>query len=77
MISPLEKVSVRLIHQFWFLCFKALKNAFKEASCASPTASKVVIPACTYKNIVDLKGPCKAPLTVQVDGTIQAPADPA
>jgi len=28
-------------------------------------------------NGVELKGPCKAPIEVQVDGTIQAPADPS
>ncbi|CAL0317414.1 unnamed protein product [Lupinus luteus] len=26
---------------------------------------------------VDVKGPCKAPIEIQVDGTIQAPADPS
>jgi len=28
-------------------------------------------------NGVEVKGPCKAPIEVQVDGTIQAPADPS
>ena len=36
-----------------------------------------MIPAGTYQmGAVDLKGPCKAPIDIQVDGTIQAPADP-
>ncbi|AES65907.1 putative polygalacturonase [Medicago truncatula] len=55
----------------------ALGNAWKEA-CASTTASKIVIPGGTYKmGGIELKGPCKAPIEVQVDGTIQAPADPS
>lgn len=37
-----------------------------------------MIPAGTYKmNGVDVKGPCKAPIEIQVDGTIQAPANQA
>ncbi|KAI4308466.1 hypothetical protein L6164_031543 [Bauhinia variegata] len=49
----------------------ALTNAFKEA-CASPTASKIVIPAGTFKlNAIDLKGPCKAPLTVQTPSKVK------
>ncbi|KAL2316563.1 hypothetical protein Fmac_030439 [Flemingia macrophylla] len=36
-----------------------------------------MIPGGTYKmNDVNLKGPCKAPIEIQLDGTIQAPADP-
>ena len=36
-----------------------------------------MIPNGTYKlKQVDLRGPCKAPIEVQVDGTIEAPADP-
>jgi hypothetical protein len=35
-----------------------------------------VIPSGTYKlNAIDVKGPCKAPIEIQVDGTIQAPAN--
>ncbi|AES65910.1 Polygalacturonase [Medicago truncatula] len=55
----------------------ALTAAWKEA-CASTTAAKIVIPAGTYQlNGIELKGPCKAPIELQVDGTIQAPADPS
>ncbi|KAJ1415514.1 Pectin lyase fold/virulence factor [Sesbania bispinosa] len=55
---------------------QALLNAWKEA-CASTTATKIVIPNGTYKmNAVYAKGPCKAPVEIQVDGTIQAPANP-
>ncbi|XP_061361174.1 polygalacturonase-like [Gastrolobium bilobum] len=47
------------------------------AACASTTPSKIVIPGGTYKmNAIDVKGPCKAPIEVQLDGIIQAPANP-
>lgn len=33
-----------------------------------------MIPAGTYKmGAIEVKGPCKAPIEIQVDGTIQAP----
>jgi len=36
-----------------------------------------LIPKGTYKlKQVNLRGPCNAPIEVQVDGTIEAPADP-
>ncbi|RDX69230.1 hypothetical protein CR513_51680, partial [Mucuna pruriens] len=55
---------------------QALTNAWKEA-CASTSPSKLFIPNGTYKlKQVDLRGPCKALIEVQVDGTIEAPADP-
>ncbi|KAI5428732.1 polygalacturonase [Lathyrus oleraceus] len=45
-------------------------------ACASPTPTKIVIPAGTYMLTgIDVKGPCKAPIEIQVDGTIQAPSD--
>ncbi|WJX67528.1 galacturonan 1,4-alpha-galacturonidase [Trifolium repens] len=54
---------------------QAFINAWNEA-CASTTAVKIVIPSGTYKlNAIDVKGPCKAPIEIQVDGTIQAPAN--
>ncbi|KAJ1433222.1 Pectin lyase fold/virulence factor [Sesbania bispinosa] len=54
----------------------ALTIAWKEA-CTSTSPSKVFIPNGTYKlRQVDLNGPCKAPIEVQVDGKIEAPADP-
>ncbi|KAF7807614.1 polygalacturonase-like [Senna tora] len=55
---------------------RALKNAWKDA-CASTNAAKILIPTGTYKlGQVDLRGPCKAPIEVQVDGIILAPANP-
>ncbi|AET00957.1 polygalacturonase [Medicago truncatula] len=54
----------------------AFTNAWK-AACGSTTASKVIIPRGIYKiHAVDVKGPCKAPIEVQVDGTIQASQNP-
>lgn len=56
---------------------KALANAWKDA-CASITPSIVVVPGGIYKlNQIEFKGPCHAPIEVQVDGTIQAPQDPS
>lgn len=49
--------------------------AWKEA-CASPTPSKVLIPAGDYQlGVVKLEGPCKAAIGLQVDGVLKAPAD--
>ncbi|CAI0376036.1 unnamed protein product [Linum tenue] len=46
-------------------------------ACASPTGATIVIPAGTYKcGVVEFKGPCKGPITFQVDGTLQAPTSP-
>jgi len=54
-----------------------LTNAWKDA-CASTTSNKIVVPNGTYKlGQVELRGPCKGPIEVQVDGTIRAPADPS
>ncbi|KAL3016153.1 hypothetical protein AAZX31_06G197100 [Glycine max] len=54
---------------------QAFLSAWTQA-CASTTAVKIVIPAGTYQmGAVDVKGPCKAPIEVQVDGTIQAPTN--
>lgn len=47
-------------------------------ACASPQASKVLIPKGTYMVVaVTFQGPCKAPITVQSQGTWMAPTDPA
>ncbi|KAK7327678.1 hypothetical protein VNO77_21765 [Canavalia gladiata] len=55
---------------------KAFISAWTQA-CASTTAVKIVIPAGTYNmGVIDLKGPCKAPIEIKVDGTIKAPANP-
>ncbi|RDX86330.1 hypothetical protein CR513_32350, partial [Mucuna pruriens] len=56
---------------------QALTNAWHDA-CASITRSKIVIPGGTYNlKQIELKGPCMAPIEVQVDATIQAPQDPS
>ncbi|XP_020207396.1 polygalacturonase [Cajanus cajan] len=56
---------------------KAIVSAFTQA-CAATTPSKIVIPAGKYiMGSVDLKGPCKAPIELQVDGTVSAPTDAA
>lgn len=55
---------------------QAFLSAWKQA-CASTRPSKIVISEGTYEmNAVDVKGPCKAPIEIQVDGTIQAPTNP-
>ncbi|XP_040956098.1 polygalacturonase-like [Gossypium hirsutum] len=55
---------------------KSFLDAWKEA-CASVTPSTVVIPKGTYLlSKVNLKVPCKAPIEINVQGTVQAPADP-
>lgn len=54
---------------------QALTSAWKEA-CAAGGSSKVVIPEGTYKSgSVTFEGPCKGPIEVQLDGTLQAPAE--
>ncbi|CAJ1972406.1 unnamed protein product [Sphenostylis stenocarpa] len=54
----------------------ALTSAWAEA-CASSSASKIWVPAGTYQmTAVDVRGPCKAPIEIQIDGTIKAPANP-
>ncbi|KAK6919249.1 Glycoside hydrolase, family 28 [Dillenia turbinata] len=56
---------------------QALLSAWKEA-CNSPTPSTILIPAGIYLlGAVKFEGPCKAPLKLQVEGTVKAPADPA
>ncbi|CAI8589557.1 unnamed protein product [Vicia faba] len=56
---------------------QAFTTAWNEA-CASATAAKILVPAGTYKmGLLEVKGPCKAPIEVQVDGTIQAPPNMA
>ncbi|KAK7304111.1 hypothetical protein RJT34_15165 [Clitoria ternatea] len=58
-----------------------IRQAFTSAwtqACASTTPAKIVIPAGTYQLTgIDVKGPCKAPIEIQVDGTIKSPPNPA
>ncbi|TXG75300.1 hypothetical protein ES332_1Z028600v1 [Gossypium tomentosum] len=55
---------------------KPLLDAWKEA-CASTSPSKIVIPKGIYfLSTATLDGPCKAPIDLQVQGTVKAPADP-
>ncbi|KAL1059542.1 hypothetical protein V6Z11_1Z030200 [Gossypium hirsutum] len=55
---------------------KPLLDAWKEA-CASTSPSKIVIPKGIYfLSTATLDGPCKAPIELQVQGTVKAPADP-
>ncbi|CAN6574151.1 unnamed protein product [Malus baccata var. baccata] len=56
-----------------------ISQAFSKAwtdACASTLASKIVVPRGTYKFVgATFKGPCKAPIEIQLQGTLQAPAD--
>ncbi|KAG4211807.1 hypothetical protein ERO13_A02G125100v2, partial [Gossypium hirsutum] len=55
---------------------KPLLDAWKEA-CASTSPSKTVIPKGIYfLSTATLDGPCKAPIELQVQGTVKPPADP-
>ncbi|TYI40008.1 hypothetical protein ES332_A02G134500v1 [Gossypium tomentosum] len=55
---------------------KPLLDAWKEA-CALTSPSKIVIPKEIYfLSKATLDGPCKAPIKLQVEGTVMAPADP-
>ncbi|KAK5843097.1 hypothetical protein PVK06_005528 [Gossypium arboreum] len=51
-------------------------DAWKEA-CASTSPSKIVIPkGISFLSTATLDGPCKAPIELQVQGTVKAPTDP-
>ncbi|MFQ6621110.1 hypothetical protein Gotur_003138, partial [Gossypium turneri] len=55
---------------------KPLLDAWKEA-CALTSPAKIVIPKGIYfLGTATLDGPCKAPIELQVEGTVKAPADP-
>ena len=48
-----------------------------EQACKSPTPTKILIPKGIYAlKEISLRGPCKAHVELQVEGTIQAPQDP-
>ncbi|CAK8534336.1 unnamed protein product [Lathyrus sativus] len=54
---------------------EAFKKVWAEA-CNSTIAVKIVIPSGNYRTSgIDAEGPCKAPIEIQIDGTIQAPSD--
>ncbi|PQM41850.1 exopolygalacturonase-like [Prunus yedoensis var. nudiflora] len=54
---------------------QALSKAWTDA-CASTSPSKLVVPKGTFKFLgTTFKGPCKAPIAFQLQGTLQAPAD--
>ncbi|CAM8985353.1 unnamed protein product [Rhodiola kirilowii] len=53
----------------------ALTSAWKEA-CASTTPSKIVVPKGTFiLGLIKFDGPCKAPIELNVQGTLQSPSD--
>ncbi|KAL3520669.1 hypothetical protein ACH5RR_018818 [Cinchona calisaya] len=55
----------------------ALTSAWKKA-CDSPTPSKIIVPKGTFGlGKVTLEGPCKAPIELQVQGTLKAPQNPS
>ncbi|XP_050387061.1 exopolygalacturonase-like [Argentina anserina] len=54
---------------------EALANAWSDA-CASTSTSRVIVPNGTYKlKEASFKGPCKAPIELQIQGILQAPRD--
>lgn len=56
------------------LVFQALMAAWK-AACDAPSPSTVIVPKGSFAlGQVILDGPCKAPITVHVDGTLEAPS---
>ncbi|XP_027183726.1 exopolygalacturonase-like [Coffea eugenioides] len=55
---------------------QALLSAWK-AACNSPKPSTIVIPRGTFGLLqASLEGPCKAPIELQVQGTLKAPQNP-
>ncbi|KAI5340169.1 hypothetical protein L3X38_019443 [Prunus dulcis] len=54
---------------------QALEKAWTDA-CASTAPSKIVVPKGTFKFVgTTFKGPCKAAIEFQLQGTLQAPVD--
>lgn len=55
---------------------KSLEKAWTNA-CASRIASKVLVPKNRYSlRQIELNGPCKAPIELNIEGYIQAPDNP-
>lgn len=53
-------------------------SAWREACASTTPSSTVLIPGGTYLlTAVNIVGPCRAPVGIQVQGTLLAPADPA
>ncbi|TYH28521.1 hypothetical protein ES288_A02G149700v1 [Gossypium darwinii] len=57
--------------------FGAKADQKTDLTCASTSPSKIVIPKGIYfLSTATFDGPCKAPIELQVQGTVKAPADP-
>lgn len=60
-----------------FFLSQALSDAWKDA-CASPISSKIIIPVGTYTlTEARLQGPCKAPIELNVQATLQPSTSPS
>ncbi|GKC01484.1 putative polygalacturonase [Tanacetum coccineum] len=56
---------------------KALCDAWVDA-CASPMPSQLLVPKGRFcLNVIEFKGPCKAPIEIKIDGTLIGPEDPS
>ena len=57
--------------------FQALSDAWVDA-CASPTPSQLLVPKGRFcLNVIEFKGPCKAPIEIKIDGMLIGPEDPS
>ncbi|KAJ0774027.1 putative endo-polygalacturonase [Helianthus annuus] len=55
---------------------EALNGAWTKA-CAATEPSQLIVPKGRFLlNVVEFKGPCKAPIEVKIDGTLIGPEDP-
>ncbi|KAL9679402.1 hypothetical protein QQ045_017261 [Rhodiola kirilowii] len=56
------------------ICFAG--ECLEREACASTTPAKVVVRKGTFTlGIIKLDGPCKAPIELNVEGTLQSPSD--